>query len=76
MSLYFCFTYQKSIFAARDSVHQLKPDIYWSTWEIINLYYILSSKQLHAKQCKDHNEEEEEEEQADDGLHGVQQRHN
>lgn len=39
------------------------------------MLYILSSKQLHAKQSKDHDEEEEEEEQADDGLHGVQQRH-
>lgn len=36
--------------------------------------YSLSSEELHAQQSKDHDEEEEEEEQADDGLHGVEQR--
>lgn len=35
----------------------------------------LSSEELHPQQGEDYNEEEEEEEQADDGLHGVEQRH-
>lgn len=37
-------------------------------------WYWLSTEQLHSQQGKDYDEEEEEEEQADDGLHGVQQR--
>lgn len=37
-------------------------------------YYSLSSEELHAKQSEDHDEEEEEEEQADDGLHGIEER--
>lgn len=35
----------------------------------------LSSEELHAQQRKDDYEEEEQEEQADDGLHGIEQRH-
>ena len=34
-----------------------------------------ATEELHAKQCKHHDEEEEEEDEGDDGLHGVHQRH-
>lgn len=37
-------------------------------------WYLLSTKQLHPQQGKDHDEEEEEEKQTDNGFHGVQQR--
>lgn len=35
--------------------------------------YLLSPKQLHPQQSKDHNEEEKQEEEADDGLHGIEE---
>lgn len=37
--------------------------------------YLLSPKQLHAQQSKDHDEQEEQEEEADDRFHGVEQGH-
>lgn len=40
---------------------------------IKEINYLLSAKELHAQESKDHNEEEEEEQQADDGLHGIEQ---
>lgn len=38
--------------------------------------YLLAPKELHSQKGKDDYEEEEEEKEADDGLHGVQQRYN
>lgn len=36
---------------------------------------LLSSKELHPQQGKDHDEQEQQEQQTDDGFHGVQQGH-
>lgn len=38
--------------------------------------YSLAPKELHSQKGKDDYEQEEKEQEADDGLHGVQQRYN
>lgn len=57
----------------RKSVNQREPISQTNEIEMRKQHW-LSPEELHAQQGKDNYEEKEQEEQADDGLHGVQQR--